>query len=54
MNCTSATVCQSCIDGYYLQISSCVVCSSLCLTCDIIDTNCTSCDTGYILNGNTC
>lgn len=34
--------------------STCVLCTSNCLTCSIAVNNCTSCIESYFLNGNTC
>lgn len=67
--CTSATVCQSCNNTYYLYNSGCVTtcpagtfasinvcsnCTSNCATCASLASNCTSCVTSYTLEGNVC
>lgn len=69
--CDSATACTFCGSNYYkdsfdmcicnngLYRSApgvCSPCSSVCYTCDTIETNCTGCrpDGNYIFGGNTC
>jgi hypothetical protein len=53
--CTSATVCQNCIVGYYLSSSSCIVLPAFCVSISSADV-CNQCFGGYSLNtsSNTC
>jgi hypothetical protein len=55
-NCTSATVCLSCVVGYYLSGTACVPCSTTianCTQCDITGTTCSFCAAGFIYNSTT-
>ena len=55
-NCTSATVCISCLTGNYLSGTTCVPCSTTianCTHCDATGTNCSQCQLGFIYNATT-
>lgn len=49
--CTSSTVCQSCITGYYISGSSCFACMKVCKTCTTSST-CATCYTSSILDSS--
>ncbi|EAR86112.2 transmembrane protein, putative (macronuclear) [Tetrahymena thermophila SB210] len=47
--------CQSCIDGYYLSGTSCLICDSNCKTCTNTSRQCQSCGNNlYLYTDNTC
>ncbi|CAK94557.1 unnamed protein product (macronuclear) [Paramecium tetraurelia] len=66
LNCSSSSSCSSCINTYYLQVTSCYPCTSPCVNCSTSSTNCTSCidsahqstpscqcSSGYLMNTST-
>lgn len=48
--------CTYCVDGTFLQKSTklCLNCKSMCLTCDVDASNCTSCKKGYYPSAGDC
>lgn len=48
----SATVCTSCLNGYYPEGSACTACSSNCARCD--STGCLECSSGFLLKAKLC
>ncbi|CAD8062677.1 unnamed protein product [Paramecium primaurelia] len=54
-NCTSSSVCTTCIDGYYLSGDFCQICTSPCQNCVNASTQCLSCvGVNMIITNNLC
>ena len=53
LTCTSNSNCNSCVDYYYLNGSTCNSCTSPCKKCSN-NTSCISCIDNYYLSGNSC
>lgn len=58
--CVSDDACFSCTQGYYLAktddsvTGKCLICIDQCKTCSQFGYLCTSCNTGYVLDGSKC
>ncbi|CAD8151785.1 unnamed protein product [Paramecium octaurelia] len=55
-NCSSDTICDSCVSQYYLNGTACDPCTSPCFTCETTDTHCLTCAPGdnRVLINNQC